>query len=181
MFVLILFIIKKKSAEYQIYIVYHNSVFLMHPFFWLGFWTHSPHILTSYLITPLPLHHPEGDAKWMVDDDSPNWYFFLHVDRHSLQDSVLETLQHRFVKIHHASDLRRPTPRCIWPHISWSHIIHMCDSIQGFYCVQLSLKYIKACGYRDPFSKTSTKGQWPLDDLWPHFFSIEVTYDSTYM
>ena len=37
------------------------------------------------------------------------------------------------------------------------------------YCVQLPQKYIKACGYSDLLSKTLTNGQWPLDDLWPHF------------
>ena len=34
-------------------------------------------------------------------------------------------------------------------------------------CVQVPWKYIKVCGYSDPFCKTWTKGQWPLDDLWP--------------
>ena len=27
----------------------------------------------------------------------------------------------------------------------------------------------KVCGYSDYFSKTSPKGKWPQDDLWPHF------------
>ena len=37
------------------------------------------------------------------------------------------------------------------------------------HCVQVPWKYIKVCGYSDPFfKKTWTKGHWPLDDLWPH-------------
>ena len=36
--------------------------------------------------------------------------------------------------------------------------------------VYKSWKYIKVCGYSDPFAKTLTKGHWPLDDLWPHIW-----------
>ena len=37
-------------------------------------------------------------------------------------------------------------------------------------CVQVTWKYITVCGYSDPFffSKTWTKGHWPLDNLWSH-------------
>ena len=43
-----------------------------------------------------------------------------------------------------------------------------CVTLPKDHCVQVPWKYIKVCGYSDPFSKTWTKGHWPLDDLWPH-------------
>ena len=35
--------------------------------------------------------------------------------------------------------------------------------------IQVPWKYVKVCGYGDLlfFSKTWTKGHWPLDDIWP--------------
>ena len=43
-----------------------------------------------------------------------------------------------------------------------------CVTLPKDHFVQVPWKYIKVCGYSDPFGKTWTKGQWPLDDLWPH-------------
>ena len=43
-----------------------------------------------------------------------------------------------------------------------------CVTLPKDHCVQVLWKYIKVCGYSDPFAKTWTKGHWPLDDLWPH-------------
>ena len=54
----------------------------------------------------------------------------------------------------------------IWTHISSSR---MCDSTQGLLCLN-AITYIKACEYSDPFSKTVTKYQWTLNDLWPCFY-----------
>ena len=44
-----------------------------------------------------------------------------------------------------------------------------CVTIPKDHCVQVPPKiYQSMCGYSDPFSKTWSKGHWPLDDLWPH-------------
>ena len=43
-----------------------------------------------------------------------------------------------------------------------------CVTLPKDHCVQVPWKYIKVCGYSDPFCKNLNKGQWPLDDLWPH-------------
>ena len=43
-----------------------------------------------------------------------------------------------------------------------------CVTLPKGCCVQVPWKYIKVCGYSDQFSKTRTKGHWPLDDLWTH-------------
>ena len=36
------------------------------------------------------------------------------------------------------------------------------------HCVQVPWKYIKVCGYSDPFCKKLEPKVRPLDDLWPH-------------
>ena len=59
---------------------------------------------------------------------------------------------------------RSLTPR--WPLTSSLLRSHVWLSKDHF--VQVPWKYIKVCGYSDPFSKTWTIGHWPLDDLWPH-------------
>ena len=46
----------------------------------------------------------------------------------------------------------------------------MCVTLPKDHCVQVSWKYIKACGYSDLFSKPWTKSHWPLDGLWPQVF-----------
>ena len=43
-----------------------------------------------------------------------------------------------------------------------------CMSLPKDHFVQVPWKYVKVCGYNDLFSKTWTKGHWPLDDLWPY-------------
>ena len=43
-----------------------------------------------------------------------------------------------------------------------------CVTLPKDHCVQVPWKYIKVCGYSDPFCKTWSKDHWPLDDLWPH-------------
>ena len=43
-----------------------------------------------------------------------------------------------------------------------------CVTLPKDHCVQVKQKYIKVCGYSDPFfAKTWTKDHWPQDDLWP--------------
>ena len=61
----------------------------------------------------------------------------------------------------------------LWPHICWV----TCVTLPKDHYVQVPWKYIKVCGYSDPFCKNLnqrpltprwTKGHWPLDDLWHH-------------
>ena len=43
-----------------------------------------------------------------------------------------------------------------------------CVTLPKDYCIKVPCKYVKVCGYSDPFFNiTWTKGHWPLDDLWP--------------
>ena len=49
----------------------------------------------------------------------------------------------------------------LWPHIFWGH---MCDSTQGSLCPS-PWKYIKVCGYSDPFCKNLN--QWSVTPRWP--------------
>ena len=46
-----------------------------------------------------------------------------------------------------------------------------CVTVRKDHCIQVLWKYIKVCGYSDPFpffqKTTWTKGHWPLGDLWP--------------
>ena len=43
-----------------------------------------------------------------------------------------------------------------------------CVTLPKDHCIQVPWKYVKVCGYSDLFfSKTWTKGHWPLGDLWP--------------
>ena len=44
----------------------------------------------------------------------------------------------------------------------------LCVTLPKDHCVQVPWKYIKVCGYSAFFAKTWSKGNWPLDDLWPH-------------
>ena len=46
---------------------------------------------------------------------------------------------------------------------------HMCNSTQGLLCPNPIKNTSKHVDTLTIFSKTLTKGQWPLDDLWPHF------------
>ena len=48
-----------------------------------------------------------------------------------------------------------------------------CDPTQGSLCPS-PMKYIKVCGNSDPFSKTGTKGHWPIGDLCPHLLRSHV-------
>ena len=41
-----------------------------------------------------------------------------------------------------------------------------CVNLPKDHCVQVPWKYIKVCGYSEPFCK-KLKGHWPLGDLWP--------------
>ena len=44
-----------------------------------------------------------------------------------------------------------------------------CVTLSKTNCVQVPWKYIEVYGYSDLFfSKTWTRGHWPLDDIWPH-------------
>ena len=43
-----------------------------------------------------------------------------------------------------------------------------CMTLPKDHFVQVPWKYVKVCGCNDLFSKTWTKGHWPLDDLWPY-------------
>ena len=43
-----------------------------------------------------------------------------------------------------------------------------CVTLPKDHCNQVPWKFIKVCGYSNPFWKTWTKGHWSLDDLWPH-------------
>ena len=42
-----------------------------------------------------------------------------------------------------------------------------CVTLPKDHCVQVPWKYIKVCGYSDPFAKTWTQRSVTLDDLWP--------------
>ena len=59
----------------------------------------------------------------------------------------------------------------LWPHICWGH---MCDSTHD-HCVQVPWKYIKVCGYSDPYCKNlnqrSLTPRWPLT---PHLLKSHV-------
>ena len=44
----------------------------------------------------------------------------------------------------------------------------MTKETSGSGTTSLAWTYMKVCRYSDSFSKTWTKGHWPLDDLWPH-------------
>ena len=47
----------------------------------------------------------------------------------------------------------------------------ICVTLPKDHCIQVPWKYIKVSGYSDLFfSKTWTKGYWPLDDLWPQIY-----------
>ena len=42
-----------------------------------------------------------------------------------------------------------------------------CVTLPKDYCVQVPWKYIKVCGYSDPFCKNMNQRSLTLDDLWP--------------
>ena len=42
-----------------------------------------------------------------------------------------------------------------------------CVTLPKDHFIQVPWKYIKVCGYSDPFFFKNLKGHWPLDDLWP--------------
>ena len=53
-----------------------------------------------------------------------------------------------------------------------------CVTLPKDYCMQVPWKYVKVCGYSDPFFKKKKKKKkwtkdWPLDDLWP-----QVSWDT---
>ena len=51
----------------------------------------------------------------------------------------------------------------------------ICVTLPKDHCVQVPWKYIKVCGYSNPFlQKTWTKWHWPLDDFKPHLFRSHV-------
>ena len=55
-----------------------------------------------------------------------------------------------------------------WPFFPKTWTVEVtCVTLPKDHFVQVPWKYIKVCGYSDPFSKTWTKGHWFLDDLWP--------------
>ena len=60
----------------------------------------------------------------------------------------------------------------LWPHICWGH---MCVTLPKDHCVQVPWKYIKVCGYSDPFCKNlnqrSLTPRWPLT---PHLLRSHV-------
>ena len=43
-----------------------------------------------------------------------------------------------------------------------------CATLPKDHCVQVLWKYIKVCGYSDPFCKNLNQRSLTLDDLWPH-------------
>ena len=43
-----------------------------------------------------------------------------------------------------------------------------CVTLPKDHCIQVPRKYVKVCGYSDPFFKNLNQRSLTLDDLWPH-------------
>ena len=108
-------------------------------------------------------------GHWPLDDLWP------HICWGHLCDSTQGSLCPSPMKIHQSMWVQWPflqklEPKVIDPKMTFdpTSVEVTCVTLPKDHCVQVPWKYIKVCGYSEPFAKTWTKGHWPLDDLWPH-------------
>ena len=126
----------------------------------------SPEHTSKYVDTVIVFAKTWTKGHWSLDDLWP------HICWGLMCDSTLGSLCPSPMKIHQSMWIQWPflqklEAKVIDPFDPTSVEV-TCVTLPKDHCVQVPWKYIKVCGYSDPFCKTWTKGQWPLDDLWPH-------------
>ena len=109
---------------------------------------------------------------WMVNKTCGSWTTSLACFRDHILFAIIIILD---LKIHESMWIQWPffqilEPEVIDPKMTFElkSVEVTCVTLPKDHCVPVPQKYIKVCGYSDPFfQKFWTKGHWPLDDLWP--------------
>ena len=111
---------------------------------------------------------PKG--QWPQDDLWPHfcWCHMCDSTKGSLYPSSMKICQSMWIQWSFFFQKLEPKVIDHWMTFDPKSVEVTCVILSKDNCVQVPWKHIKVCGYSDPFSKTLTKGHWPLDDLWPH-------------
>ena len=117
-------------------------------------------------------------GQWPLDDCWPHFccghMCVILPKYHCVQvpTNVFEYVDAATKKLQPKGQWLKMTPRCpLTPYPLWQHVLLYPKTIVS--SSHIKYVYMKPCGYSDLsffFFKLLTKGQWPLDDLWPHFY-----------
>ena len=103
-------------------------------------------------------------------------------------DSTQESLCPSPTKIHHSMWIQWPFSSRIWTKGHWPKMTFdpksvevTCVNLPKDHCVQVPQKYIKVCGYNDPFLKNlnqrSLTPRWPLTSCLPKDHHVQVPWE----